>query len=187
MQTQYPPLCGTMTPRPRHFVSRPRGRSARDVQTCEEREDGELCVTAATPTSRLKTTKQTTAFASSKRAVKPPSPDRRGHASHRRRLEPLPPLTTLTRSLCPPLRGHRGHGLVSSRCLVAATVNKAEESRRPPASRREAVVGFAEGPVWSGAAATESSVVQGERRGGGEGGRGCLLVQEAICSIPASF
>lgn len=37
----------------------------------------------------------------------------------------------LTSSLCAVLRGHRGQSLISSRCLVALTINKANETSRP--------------------------------------------------------
>lgn len=54
----------------------------------------------------------------------------------------LPSKKTLTSSLCALLCGHRGQSLVSSRCLVALTINKANETSRPltSASRREAVL-----------------------------------------------
>lgn len=48
----------------------------------------------------------------------------------------------LTSSLCAVLRGHRGQSLISSRCLVALTINKANETSRPltSTSRREAAL-----------------------------------------------
>lgn len=48
----------------------------------------------------------------------------------------------LTSSLCAVLRGRRGQSLISSRCLVALTINKANESSRPltSTSRCEAAV-----------------------------------------------
>lgn len=48
----------------------------------------------------------------------------------------------LTSSLCAMLRGHGGQSLISSRCLVALTINKANETSRPPTStsRREAAL-----------------------------------------------
>lgn len=48
----------------------------------------------------------------------------------------------LTSSLCAVLRGRRGQSLISSRCLVALTINKANETSRPltSTSRREAAL-----------------------------------------------